>query len=84
MLKNYNQDLNEVITQRKNGEILQNQTKNVKKNRKFSFSETKRKNENINNSEDKYKKLDIKKIKKIKNKLDENHKNYSDDKRYKK
>ena len=84
LLKNYNQDLNEVISQRKNGEILQNQTKNIKKDRKLSFSETKRKNENINNSEDKYKKLDIKKIKNDKNKLEENHKNYSDDKRYKK
>ena len=77
MLKNYNQDLNEVISQRKNGEILQNQTKKIKKDRKLSFSETKRKNENINNSEDKYKKLDIKKIKNDKNKLEENHKNYS-------
>ena len=84
LLKNYNQDLNEVISQRKNGEILQNQKKNKKNDRKLSFSETKRKNENINNSEDKYKKLDIKKIKNDKNKLEENHKNYSDDKRYKK
>ena len=84
LLKNYNQDLNEVISQRKNGEILQNQTKKIKKDRKLSFSETKRKNENINNSEDKYKKLDIKRIKNNKNKLEENHKNYSDDKRYKK
>ena len=43
LLKNYNQDLNEVITQRKNGEILQNQTKKIKKDRKLSFSETKKK-----------------------------------------
>ena len=102
LLKNYNKDINIVIEQRKNGNILnQTKAKKIKKEKETNFSESKKKRKNTYNSEEKYKKLDIKLVKndvnintsnkknnksqkKVKNKLEELHINYSDDKRLKK
>ena len=88
LLKNYNKDINIVISQRKNRNMLSNQSKNLKKECGINLSESKKKRKNTYSSEEKYKKIDAKKEK---NDIDinmntsykKNDKNHNKDKKLK-